>query len=301
MFVLIGSNIPAMARDAQKIPSYPLEQQPAAQFNIRRVVRSGYDDKREMVTNPHRHNFYFLALVEQGYGKHLVDFKEYTIVPNTLNIISPYQVHHVHKQPDAAQTVKGIVLAFTKDFVLPHPLLDNIEWMDGQLHLDETELQLLLNLCGQMLAEFEAAQPMSDRIIKNYLDIFFSHINRMMQNRETTLQLSNDARIVKTLQQLIHQHFREQKSAGEYAALLNLSSGYLSGIVKKQTGKSPSQLIADRVILEAKRLLVHTTDSVKEIAYLLNFNEATYFYRFFKKYTGQTPEHFRDEIRKKYS
>jgi len=71
--------------------------------------------------------------------------------------------------------------------------------------------------------------------------------------------------------------------------------------VKKQTGKSPSQLIADRVILEAKRLLVHTTDSVKEIAYLLNFNEATYFYRFFKKYTGQTPEHFRDEIRKKYS
>ena len=173
--------------------------------------------------------------------------------------------------------------------------------MEGQLQLDETELQLLLNLCEQILAEFEAPQPMSDRIIKNYLDILFSCINRMMQTRETTLQLSNDARIVKALQQLIHQHFKEQKSAGEYAALLNLSSGYLSEIVKKQTGKSPSQLIAGRVILEAQRLLVHTTDSVKEIAYLLNFNEASYFYRFFKKYTGQTPEHFRDEIRKKYS
>lgn len=300
MFVLIGSNIPAMARDAQKIPSYPLEQQPAAPFNIRRVLRTGYDE-RKWVASPHRHSFYFMALVQQGHGKHLVDFKEYILAPNTLNIISPYQVHHVHEQPDTDQTVKGIVLAFTKDFALPHPLLDNIEWMDSQLQLDETELQLLLNLCGQMLAEFEAAQPMSDRIIRNYLDIFFSHINRMMQTRETTRQLSNDARIVKTLQQLIHQHFREQKSAGEYAALLNLSSGYLSEIVKKQTGKSPSQLIADRVILEAKRLLVHTTDSVKEIAYLLNFNEATYFYRFFKKYTGQTPEHFRDEIRKKYS
>lgn len=300
MFVLIGSNIPAMARDAQKIPSYPLEQQPAAQFNIRRVLRTGYDE-RKWVASPHRHNFYFMALVQQGHGKHLVDFKEYILAPNTLNIISPYQVHHVHEQPDTDQTVKGIVLAFTKDFALPHPLLDNIEWMEGQLQLDETELQPLLNLCGQMLAEFEAAQPMSDRIIRNYLDIFFSHINRMVQTRETTRQLSNDARIVKTLQQLIHQHFREQKSAGEYAALLNLSSGYLSEIAKKQTGKSPSQLIADRVILEAKRLLVHTTDSVKEIAYLLNFNEATYFYRFFKKFTGQTPEHFRDEIRKKYS
>ncbi|HEU4552347.1 MAG TPA: AraC family transcriptional regulator [Chitinophaga sp.] len=290
-----------MARQPQKIPVYPLERQSDAQFSIRRVMRAGPPDNREWIASPHRHNFYFIGLVQQGAGKHLVDFKEYTMAPNTLNIISPHQVHHVHQQPDAHQTVKGVALFFTRDFVQSHPLLDNIEWMGGQLHLDETEMQLLLALCEQLLAAYEQQQTMSDRIIRSYLDIFFSHVHHMMQERQAPHLLTNDARIVKTLQQLIHRHFLEQKSAGDYAALLHLTPGYLSDVVKKQTGKSPSQLIADRVILEAKRLLVHTTGSVKEIAYQLNFNEATYFYRFFKKYAGQTPEQFREEIRKKYS
>jgi AraC-like DNA-binding protein len=193
------------------------------------------------------------------------------------------------------------MIFFTRDFAHPHPLLDNFEWMDNQLHLSEDEMALLLNLFHQILAEYNQLQLLGDRIIKDYLDILLSQINRLLQARQPAPAHSNNARVVKELQTLINQHFLEQKSAAEYAALLHLSAGYLSEIVKKQTGRSTSQLIADRTILEAKRLLVHTADSVKEIAYQLNFNEATYFYRFFKKCTNQTPEHFREEIRKKYS
>ncbi len=289
-----------MSKEPTTIPSYPIQPSAATQFMIREVKRPGYEEKREWVTSPHRHDFYAITIVEKGYGKHLVDFREYTITPNSLHIMAPYQVHHVHQQQDTRQDVQAMLLFFSRDFIPAHPLLEELDWMDKQLSLSPEETALLTNLCRQLLEEYAQPQPLGQRIMQHYLDILLSHISRIISSRGAAQGLSNDTRLVRKLQTLIGQHFVEEKSAAAYAAMLHLSPGYLGDVVKQQTGKPTSQLIADRIILEAKRLLVHTSSSVKEVAYRLNFNESTYFYKFFKKHTGETPEQFRELIREKY-
>jgi AraC-like DNA-binding protein len=77
---------------------------------------------------------------------------------------------------------------------------------------------------------------------------------------------------------------------------MNISPNYLNQICKKIVGKTASQLLYERLLVEAQRLLTHTTQSVKEIGYLLGFDDPSYFVRFFRKQAGQTPAEFREAI-----
>ena len=98
----------------------------------------------------------------------------------------------------------------------------------------------------------------------------------------------------------MEQNFRQMKSVAEYAEILNITSGHLNDTVQKEIGKTTSEIIHERIILEAKRLLYHSPKSVKEIAYELLYDDPSYFARFFKTHTQLTPEQFRKRIREKY-
>ncbi|MBK6643621.1 MAG: AraC family transcriptional regulator [Bacteroidetes bacterium] len=86
----------------------------------------------------------------------------------------------------------------------------------------------------------------------------------------------------------------------EYAQLLNITAGHLNDTIHKDLGKTAGELIHDRIILEAKRLLYHSENSIKEIATELNYKDPSYFGRFLKTHSGSTPDQFRKAIREKY-
>jgi len=92
---------------------------------------------------------------------------------------------------------------------------------------------------------------------------------------------------------LVERHFHEHWSLATYARQLGVSTAYLNGICRQQTGQTALQLIHQRQILEAKRLLVYTALNVNQIADQLGFSEPAYFIRFFKRLTGQTPSRLR--------
>ncbi len=94
-------------------------------------------------------------------------------------------------------------------------------------------------------------------------------------------------------QELIEKNFATLKTPKEYAALLHITPNYLNSFCKKRSGKSAGELIHQRIVLEAKRLLAHTQLPVAQVAYQLNFSDNSYFGRFFKKHAGLTPEGFR--------
>ena len=98
----------------------------------------------------------------------------------------------------------------------------------------------------------------------------------------------------------MEEHFIQYHKVNEYAELLNVTPNHLSETIKKITGKTAGEVIHQRLILEAKRRLLHSSISAKELAYALNFNDPSYFSRFFKANTDLSPEGFRNEIRKKY-
>jgi YesN/AraC family two-component response regulator len=104
-----------------------------------------------------------------------------------------------------------------------------------------------------------------------------------------------EPRIAK-FQELIDLFFKDEKLVSFYAAKLHISANYLNILCKKHLKISATQLIQQRIILEAKRLLKATSLSVKEISFDLGFVDHAYFSNFFKTQTALTPSHFRDQL-----
>jgi AraC-like DNA-binding protein len=99
--------------------------------------------------------------------------------------------------------------------------------------------------------------------------------------------------LLKTFQKLIEKNFATLKLPKDYAELLYITPNHLNAICNDILGQSAGEVIRNRILLEAKRLLINADLSIAEIGYRLNFNDNSYFTRFFKKYAGITPEEFR--------
>ena len=102
--------------------------------------------------------------------------------------------------------------------------------------------------------------------------------------------------MVSNFKKLVEKHFRTYSLPKEYARLLYITPNHLNAISQDVLGKSAGDVIRDRIVLEAKRLLTNAKMDVSEIAYDLNFQDNSYFTRFFKKYVGTTPDQFRKTI-----
>jgi AraC-like DNA-binding protein len=98
------------------------------------------------------------------------------------------------------------------------------------------------------------------------------------------------------LGELIDVHYKEHKQPHVYASLMNLSASYLNNLCKQMLGKTLSDLIQERVTLEAKRFFAYSHLTISQVSDKLHFSEPSYFIRFFKKQTGVTPEQFREQI-----
>lgn len=95
--------------------------------------------------------------------------------------------------------------------------------------------------------------------------------------------------IVLNLKKLLDQHLVEEKRPSKYASMMNISEVYLNEAVKAATGLSVGAYIRSRVLIQAKRFLVYTTMTAKEIAYSLGYDDYAYFSRMFRKYVGVSP------------
>ena len=95
---------------------------------------------------------------------------------------------------------------------------------------------------------------------------------------------------------LLEEHFKDIKSVERFASMMSVSEKKLNKSTHLILGKSPKELIDERVILEAKRLLAHTGNSIKEIGFELGFEETTNFIKYFKKHVSKTPIEFRGQF-----
>ncbi|RYD85144.1 MAG: AraC family transcriptional regulator, partial [Sphingobacteriales bacterium] len=97
---------------------------------------------------------------------------------------------------------------------------------------------------------------------------------------------------------LADRHFREEKSPAHYASLLAMTPRHLNRITQAVTGKTATDVILDRVLLEAKKELVLQRDSFANIAANLGYDDYAYFSRLFKNKAGETPSEFLNRYRK---
>jgi AraC family transcriptional regulator, transcriptional activator of pobA len=242
-------------------------------------------------TVPHRIAGYKVSLLLEGKMSINVDFKQHDIVAPAILFLSPEQV----SQLTSHKNIKSIHFAFSKDYVVNdvRNTLSCWECMFSQIvipvtsHKDLNELKTYANLIQQ---EFMELRHQKDLVIRNLLNAFLITAARL-GTCETRLTVMNSSqnKILQQFRSLIEDNFLSKSHVTEYADMIYITPGHLNDTIKTITGRTAKQMIDEKRITEAKRLLFWGKLSVKQIASHMNFEDDAYFNRFFKKHTGQTP------------
>jgi AraC family transcriptional regulator, transcriptional activator of pobA len=289
---------------APRVPIYSLAQTSrdgAADFEI--AQHSGLTDhQKDLFFVPHRKDFYLLALVLTGGSRHWVDMVPVTGKPDTLFFSSPEQV--ILKE---AGMLEAISICFTREFLelagegqlTRLPILSNPH-RGHQLQLSDTDLAFVQDLCARMKAEYERRDGWRNSMLLAYLRVLLIYLSRLYTEQFAAAENEVDRELLRRFRQLLDLHLGEAHEVAAYASMLHVSARHLGEVIRRQSGKTAIELIQDRLLLEAKRLLFHTESSMKEIAFELGFGEASYFNRFFKKRHGSTPLSYRQAMRKMY-
>ena len=254
----------------------------------------------DFISKPHRHDFFFMVYFTQGSGTHTIDFVTYDIHPGDVFFMSPARVHSWELSSD----IDGFVLFFSVDFYLKdfahHKIFDfpffNTTLYQPLLHLPESYLMFVTQTMQTMHDEFRLQAKRVDEVLQSYLNILLIQLSRLYQLQTTPSESLHLVHQIRQLEVLIDTHYTTEKSVQAYADLMNLSVKQLNHICKMALNKSTSELIQERIVLEAKRLLVHSDWTVAQIGAHLQYFDNAYFTRFFKKMVGVTPEQFRKNI-----
>jgi AraC family transcriptional regulator, transcriptional activator of pobA len=256
------------------------------------------------VDDIHKHTFYEILWTESGLSKQSIDYKEYEVLPNSLFFISPNQVH----QFEEWKPLKGGTILFTEDFFLLNH--NNKDKLFELSFLDNFYVNPCVQLSKSNFAEIKQTIDLIDieqkRADKNQtitqalLHVLLAQVQRNLDT-ETDKPISKKYLILfKQFKSLLDKHFSENKTTSFFAQQLHITAHHLNLITKEVTGKTASEVIRARSILEAKRLLTFTDYTVSEIAFELNYTDSSYLAKIFKAETKQSPIAFRTEMSEKY-
>ncbi len=236
----------------------------------------------------------------EGSGEHLIDFEKFEAKSGTMYFMKPGQVHQWYFK----EKYDGFVVNFFDNFFdwigINSSILQKFRFLQSILvkdHVVEISPDLQEKIASyfeEMINENQKNNQFSNLKIGFHLMSLFIDIERSLE--AVKIKTSDyQSVLLNNFQELIDQNFKNKKLPKEYAELLYITPNHLNALCKDILGNSAGELIRSRVVLEAKRLLVNKEISVTEIAYLLNFQDASYFVKFFKKYTEFTPEQFRKQ------
>lgn len=255
-----------------------------------------YIAKHHNMVFPHKHNFHHFVLFTKGSGNHLIDFEKHDIEAYQIYFMAPGQVHTWNFSGDEQGFVVNFDPEYFQSFLLRTDYLNRFSFLSGQsdqivFTIPETNRQEALKM-------FEAfyqtsKNPIATDLIRVSLLQLLLWIESWHGTKTEKTSNPYNYTIFHNYQRLVEKNFKEIRLPKAYAEQLFITPNHLNAICKSYIGSSAGEIIRERVLLEAKRLLVNKNLNINEIAIELNFNDNSYFTKFFKKATGLTPDEFR--------
>ncbi|MFY7998197.1 MAG: helix-turn-helix domain-containing protein [Candidatus Kapaibacteriota bacterium] len=252
-----------------------------------------------------RHNYYSVILIEQGTYSLKADMAEYALEGAAILCFAPYQPFMIRSN----SPVRGWALHFHPDFFCIHKherevacnsVLFNTVYEPPFLALEAQEQTKFGATIAEMLREMHNNDLAQYELLVAQLKIFLIHATRLKRKfnaeKAYTWVDAKEPMILQNLKDALEHHYRTKHSARDYADLLNISPKALAKITKRYYHKTLTDIISERIVIEAKRELYLTSKTVKEIAYELGFNDEHYFSRFFKTNADVSPQTYRDTV-----
>ena len=241
----------------------------------------------------HTDDYYFFGFIEEGLCRLNIDFKEYSFGKDSLVFIRPRQVHRII---DAYNLSANFL---TIDSLLVNKEEKRILERYGRQEIqifDISELKQLLSILARRLncTEKSSSKPIVQRLASVIVGMVAEDVVDVTEAKSNLQEnISRYKEIAWDFRELLESNIRMNRAPSFYAKRLNITVAYLNEAVNAVLGTSVSRHIQDEIVLQAKRQLVYTTASVKEIAQVLGFADYSYFTRLFTKVTGVSPTLFR--------
>ncbi|MGV6831633.1 MAG: helix-turn-helix domain-containing protein [bacterium] len=248
----------------------------------------------------HQLTFNLLVFYTKGSGKHLIDFVWHDVQENMVVHLVKGQINAF----DLASDLEGYLVVFTDDFLQKQlamlPKNELVRLFNPHLFLPTLNTAPNKNVRAyfdQFYEEFTNNDMESQKnlISEALFTIIFSKLEALKQDQTTHLKPSLKLEQFLKFKELVTEYFTQSRNADFYAEKLNITYKHLNAICKEILETTAKGFIDDYLILEAKRRLINSSIKSNELAFELGFNEPTNFIKYFKKFTGFTPNQFKKQ------
>lgn len=253
----------------------------------------------DLIKTPHKHNFYLCVVFTHGSGTHEIDFNSYEIKPGSVFFLKPGQTHFwkFNSAPEGYiffHSQEFYKLLFSTKTLDQFPFYDSYKNSPG-LNLDKNNLETITAHFENIYQEFHQNLPYKSQQLASLLNTTYIDLarNYSFDNSNQSNTSTRYLRLFRTLENVIETYFKTEKSAKFYANELNITSKHLNRITKITINKTTTELITERVLLEAKRLIVHSDIPLARVAETLGYEDYAYFSKVFKLKTKSTPMEFK--------
>ena len=257
---------------------------------IRLKERNSYD-----FSKAHKHSYFEIFLFEKGGGFHEINFDKYSIESNSIHFVFPNKIHKVKRELDTC----GYVILVSKEYLEKvnyklYTSLFSLYYLEPILNIDSSKFSNIIEIINKIAEEKFKSDFHSKEIIESYIRILFNHFLRIKENLGFIgEQKESEFTVFINFLILVENHFLEHNLIQFYTNKLNITGRKLNSLCKQFKNCTGTKLIKERMVLEAKMMLINTDFQIKNIVYSLNYDDIANFNKFFKSYAGVSPSQFR--------
>ncbi len=263
-----------------------------------KIIKLTKESLEPILLNPiplHRHDHEELIIVTSGKPVHTLDYTKEELYPPVIVYVAQGKVHNFTPDSDTG----GWVIRFKNELV-PNSrfnfysnFLDQINYKLNDDYCSTT----LNSLCEIMLKEFEE-ESVNYQVIKHLLSALLTKLEADSKQEYLDGTAANRSQMItfNSFLKILEFNYMRPDGADFYSEKLNMSTRNLNLISQSAFGKSVTEIIETRKLIEARSLLLNSGKSVSEIGYELGYNEKSYFTRVFHKRTGVTPTEYREQL-----
>lgn len=280
------------------IPVHHLHERDTRPVRVERFQPRDKDVKNEV----HRHDFHEIFFLSSGTGEHMIDLATHRFAAPSMHAIVAGQVHQLNRSADSS----GAVLMFQREAIHGTSMDEDLHtlfsgssggpvWELAAEHHD-----LACDLIDLIARETATDDPSARRAANGLLAVLLAKCAHWAGSGQPPRKDVDPSDITRRFLGDVERDFLTERRVGAYADRYAITVDHLSDVLRARIGRSAMDVLQDRLILEAKRLLLHSTMSLKEVGFALNMEDPAYFSRVFKKATGYAPGDYRTHIRELY-
>lgn len=284
------------------IRQYQFQEAPALQKPPHFEVMAINVDTYCVANENEQSEYYKIYWIEDGYGEYQIDFKAFVVEKAGLFFLSPGQVLTI----DTEKVKSGFQISFDREFycvethgkeIACNGVLFNNVHRAAMIPLAKADNAYFLEILQKMVEEIECPGPAHREMLETYLRMFLIGALRKWENLNLKPEIvqGEQNRLATDFIALVEKHFTQVHGVSEYAKMLGISPKSLAKRLNIIGYKKPTEIIRDRIVLQAKRDLRFSNKSIKEIAFDLGFEDPAYFTRYFKKTTAESPLRYREK------